>query len=399
MSDLLYVGADHPLQNINGRLKAKLLRAQQNLVDKAFSSAGDLCARAIEDLKINVAVPAALKSLPVSQFADRPFTQMTEDFRTILVEGGVPEQAATQEAWALAMRFQLVRAFDDPDSVIAYIKNKVTEVVARFPRTAEDIECGKNPGDVIDPYILAATQFLVYGGSFDQAIGATVAHKTLMMIEDLMGHLHEDVIGEMRGNVRVPEPRGEDQEQVDPERNPFPGADVVQPPLAAAAGPRFHQLKNKTGSAKGGDGKRLGEQLAKLQQIYGGEIYYDALIGTTLRGHRSRAAVEKAAPSVVVLVGEAAFEELTRSKVGPQLLLRVYQSAFQEVATDANYNAESMAVGIVQTFRARADREATGYLESILEDVTGGPRSDQDSRKWISPLRLPTSKVKRIKKK
>jgi len=35
-------------------------------------------------------------------------------------------------------------------------------------------------------------------------IGATVGHKVLMMIEGLLGHLHEDVLGAMRGNVRVP---------------------------------------------------------------------------------------------------------------------------------------------------------------------------------------------------
>ena len=42
------------------------------------------------------------------------------------------------------------------------------------------------------------------------------------------------------GNVRAPEPRGKDQETLDPVTNPFPGADVVQPPLASGRPLRFH---------------------------------------------------------------------------------------------------------------------------------------------------------------
>ena len=76
----------------------------------------------------------------------------------------------------------------------------------------------------------------------------------------------------------------------------------------------------------------------------------------TLEKHRAlvltKMGVESAAPSVVVLVGEAAFKELTRSDVGPQLLMRVYQTAFQEVSQESGYNVESMAAGIVAVPRA-----------------------------------------------
>jgi hypothetical protein len=41
---------------------------------------------------------------------------------------------------------------------------------------------------------------------FGITLTASVSHKALMMIEDLIGHLHEDVLGQMRGNVRAPEP-------------------------------------------------------------------------------------------------------------------------------------------------------------------------------------------------
>ncbi len=135
--------------------------------------------------------------------------------------------------------------------------------------------------------------------------------------------------------------------------------------------------KSKTGSAKGGDGKRLGEQLQRLQNFYGGGIYYHALIGNTLKGHRSKGAVEKAAPTVVVLVGNASFQELTASQIGPQLLLRVYQTAFTIVSRRSGYLLDTMAAGIVSTFRERAFDSGDGFLEVILKGVTSGPKEDQ----------------------
>jgi hypothetical protein len=299
----------------------------------------------------------------------------------IVQRAGVPEASVDNISKAVAQRIQLLRAFPNPDKTLEAIEAKILEVVESLPKTAADIERGKNPGDVLDPYILAASQHLLFAGDFGPTVGAAVSHKALMMIEGLIGHLHEDVLGEMRGNIRAPEPRGENQEQISLEMNPFPGADLVQPPWSAKIPLRFHQIKNKTGSAKGGDGKRLGDQLQRLKDTYGGEIFYDALIGNTLRGHRSRAGVEGAAPSVVVLVGEAAFEELTASRQGPQLLLRVYQAAFQEVARKTGYSVEQISATILEAFRARADELGEGFLESVLRVATSGPKSEQDSRR------------------
>lgn len=204
-----------------------------------------------------------------------------------------------------------------------------------------------------------------------------------MILEVLLGHLHEDVIGAMRGNVRAPEPRrrrGESAEVLHLETNPFPGADIVQPPQRIGDVPRFHQVKSKTGSAKGGDGQRLGLQLALLRETYGGRIYYDALVGNTLRGHRSRAAVERAAPGVAVLVGEAAFHELTGSAVGPQLLLRTYQAAFRHMADLNGYSIPEVSERIVIEFQERASREGDQVWASILEHAIGGGVAEQDSR-------------------
>ncbi len=310
-----------------------------------------------------------------------------EDFAPILAKKDIVGSTARIHAANLAQRTHLVRAFQQPDEVLQQVTSKVEEVIRSFPHEATDIERGRNPGDVLDPYILTATQILLYGGNFQNAIGATVAHKALMIIEGLMGHLHEDVIGMMRGNVRAPEPRGFNQEQIDPHDNPFPGADIVQPPIWPNGALRVHQVKSKTGSAKGGDGKRLGDQLNRLRQYYRADVFYDALIGNTLRGHRSMRGVLNSEPHAVVLVGNAAFHELTRSTIGPELLLRVYQSAFSEVADTTGYRIETMAAGIVSTFRARAKEAGEGYLELLLSNSISSSPDQQDSRTYSPPSR------------
>lgn len=304
-------------------------------------------------------------------------------FTDVLHSNAIPEQAIRLQAANLSHRVQLLRAFQHPDRVVSDTCEKIITISADFPSTAEQIQCGKNPGDVLAPYILAAAQELMCDGDFEATISATVAHKVLMMIEGLLGHLHEDVLGTMRGNVRAPEPRGEDQEQLDPVVNPFPGADILQPPLGKRRPLRFHQIKSKTGSAKGGDGRRLGLQLESLRDLYGGDIFYDALIGNTLRGHRSMAGVVKAAPDVIVLVGEAAFRELTDSDHGPQFLLRLYQAAFDVASQRSGYQIQNIVAAIYTTFKQRADELGEGFLETVLRDAISGPATQQDSREYV----------------
>jgi hypothetical protein len=395
MMALQFVPAKNPIQRINPDVQARLIKAQQSAVERVFADAGELFNKIADDLKIAVPPPASFSSRPAVAFSDLPLKDLLAEIEPVLASAGVPESARTLQAVNFAYRVQLVRAFDNPDAVVRQVTEKVRAIVTTFPRTAEHIERGRNPGDVLDPYILAATQGLLYQGNFQGAVEATVAHKALMIIEGLMGHLHEEVIGEMRGNIKSPEPRGVNQEIIDPHTNPFPGADIVQPPLRAGEPIRFHQVKSKTGSAKGGDGKRLGGQLKVLQQYYGGkdhcEVYYDALIGNTLRGHRSMAGVLAEAPQVVVLVGASAFQSLTASAIGPELLLRVYQTAFAEAAHESGYHIDTMAAVIVDTFKARADAAGDGFLEIILRDSTGGGPEEQDSRSFIRGARRPRS--------
>jgi hypothetical protein len=380
---VLHVRADHPLNSLSEPLKQRIVAAQKNLLEMEFQDAAALCSRALSDLKIAIKTPAQLKDQPPASLGDKPAKELITYFSDLLKKKGIPAQALSLHAANLTHRVQLLRAFDQPDDVIRDICGKVVEVVQGFPKTAEDIQCGRNPGDILDPYILGAAQILMCAGNFEHTISATVAHKVLMIIEGLLGHLHEDVIGAMRGNVRAPEPRGEDQETLDLETNPFPGADIVQPPLATRL-VRFHQVKSKTGSAKGGDSRRLGLQLRELTKLYGGEAFYDALIGNTLRGHRSMAGVLRAAPSVVVLVGESAFRELTGSRGGPQLLLRLYQSVFDVASKQTGYSLESVVAMIYLAFKERAEKLGQGFLETVLHDAVYGSPEQQDSRLYVS---------------
>lgn len=388
---LRYISARNPIHRVHEDVLERLISAQDNTLQRAFPTAADLYARVFDDLKLSLPVPEPLHETSAAASADRPFAQLTSDFEPILEEAGVVGPSARVHAVNLAQRTHLVRAFPDPDAIVDRVSVKVTEIVNTFPREASDIERGRNPGDVLDPYILTATQTLLYAGDFQNAIEATVAHKALMIIEGLMGHLHEDVIGEMRGNIRAPEPRGFNQEMIDPHDNPFPGADVVQPPTGPRDNLRFHQVKSKTGSAKGGDGRRLGEQLRRLREYYRAQVYYDALIGNTLRGHRSMRGVLASEPEAVILVGDAAFRELTRSPIGPQLLLRVYQSAFSEAVRVTGYQIDLMASAIVSTFQQRAQSAGESYLEMLLSESISSNLAEQDSRRY-----QPTTRRRRL---
>lgn len=380
MTNVLHVSARHPLNRLDSSLRQRFIRAQSEMIEMEFRTAGDLLTRVFDDLKLKLVAPPQIATKPVVALADMSYKDLCPFFSEMLRTSGVPDQANRRESANLAHRVQLLRAFSEPDRIIAETVEKVSAIVAGFPRNAEHIQRGRNPGDVLDPYILAASQQLVYGGDLEGTFTATVAHKILMMIEGLLGHLHEDVIGAMRGNVRAPEPRGKDQETLNPESNPFPGADIVQPPLKGLRPLRFHQVKSKTGSAKGGDGRRLGLQLLALKDLYGGEMFYDALIGNTLRGHRSMAGVLRAAPEVVVLVGESAFLALTGSSNGPELLLRLYQAAFDVSSQKNGYRIQDVVEAVYGTFRERAKEAGETFLDAIMHDAISGDPSQQDSR-------------------
>lgn len=380
---LEFLPVNHAVQRLGDTIRAALIHAQQSVITRTFPDARSFCARVLDDLKLSVPVPSGLGGQPVTDISDLPFAELEQFWRDQLLSNGMPESAVPLHTINLSQRTQLVRAYDDPDAMLEWVTEKVAAIIAGFPKAAADIELGRNPGDVLDPYILAATQILLYEGDLRQAIGATVAHKALMILEGLMGHLHEEVVGRMRGNVKTAEPRGENQELFDPNLNPFPGADIVQPPAAEGMPLRLHQVKSKTGTLNSSGGARLAEQMRQLRMRYrDAEIYSHSLVGNTLRGHRSMGGMLRVEPNLIVTVGENAFRILTASNVGAELLLRLYQNAFRQAAAETGYNIDAMAVGITETFRERAEAEGEGFLELLLHNVTRGDEEVQDSRTY-----------------
>lgn len=380
-----FVPAENPINRVSPALLQKIKEAQNSAIERNFKSAGEFCEAACRRSGVPEEVARAFDHEGLFPFADLAHAELVARLEKTPAAMSLSASARTK----LADNIQLVRAFAVPDNVIEAVRAKVERVVDGFPRAPEHLERGKNPGDVIDPFLISATQYLLCEGSIEHGIEAGVIHKCMMMLEDLLGNLHQDVIGTMRGNVRAPEPKGEALHPVD---NPFPGADLVQPPLKMSEPLRFHQLKSKTGSAKGGDGKRLGDQFNTLVATYGGETYHSSILGTTLVGHRSRGGISKVAQDAVFLVGKAALTQLTRSPTGGELLMRVYQSAFQDVARAKSYSVKEIAGRIAAEFKQRSER-ADGLLDTILDDVTKGQPADQDSR--LTPKKKPKSAKQR----
>lgn len=372
---LNYVNPNNVINSIRTDLLSALIQAQRAAVSVVFKTAGDLVREACTRSHFSPSVAAPLDAEPLFPFADLSHKSLVSRLTSLPAAAGLSASGIA----LLADQTQLVRAFAAPDQVIERVRGTVERIVDNFPRKAAQLECGKNPGDVMDPFLLGATQFLLCGGSIDHSIEASVVHRSMMMLEDLVGNLHQDVLGSMRGNVRVPEPKGESWNLSD---NPFPGADLAQPPLPDGEPLRFFQVKNKTGSAKGGDGKRLGDQFNILIEKYRGEVYYVAILGKTLQGHRSMGGVLQACPQAIVSVGQTAISQLTRSRVGGELLLRVYQSAFRDVARAKGYTVREVATAIALEFRQKLSGSDDDILDGILDDVTKGSISQQDSRHY-----------------
>jgi hypothetical protein len=382
MPHIEYLDCTHSLQQVG--MRDALAQAQQNIVARAFPAAADFCTRVLADMQVAAPTPRELRDRPPEFLADMQMAELLAFWTRFFQGRGAPPDVVSNMSKACAERTQLLRAFDDPTTTLEWTVAKVSEIVEDLPREARHIQVGRNPGDVLDPYILAATQNLLCGGDSQRAIEATVAHKALMVLEGLLGHLHEEVLGRMRGNVRAPEPRGELASRIDPATNPFPGADIVTPPLARDAAIRFHQVKSKTGSMNSSGGHRLARQLVALQEAYpGSELFSHSLVGTTLNGHRTMGVIHGVSPDIICTVGRHAFSILTGSDSGPELLLRVYQSAFRLGAERAAYDIETASARIVAAFEAEAAAQGEGFLESVLHKATDGPEQQQDSRTYI----------------
>ncbi len=364
------------LGDLDPILLARIRRADEEIAWIHQSSARDLFDCAVSTLGL-APIGCPFDAMTATELGDMPHASLV----AALSRHFEPGTATTTD---VADQIQLCRAFADPASATDTVRRAVEDTVAKFPTSAEHLKVGHNPGDVLDPFILAANYELLSGRSMEKTIESLVSHKVLMKIENLVGNLHQDTIGLMRGNFRVPEPKGKrsiDKDRLEPRLNPFPGTDVGQAPVPEKPDAlRLFQVKSKTGSAKGGGSRHLGEQLRTLEETYGADTFYVAIVGTTLRGHRSKTAVLRSSPNTTLLVGKTALDELTQTTVGGELLLRTYQRAFRQAAQSRGYRFEHVVAMIVDSFERDAAQAGEDFLATWLHSATGGPPYDQDSR-------------------
>ncbi len=212
-------------------LRAEIEGAERDLRWVESATGADLVNTAAEQLGIAVdgskIAPGGVSAL---QIGEMPHRALVAHFQPHFPTG-------SSVANDLADQVQLCRAFGDPSAVIANVKARVAATVADFPRTVANLKVGKNPGDILDPYILAANFELLSGRSLPRSVETSLSHKVLMKVEDLVGNMHEGVLGAMRGNFRVPAPRGGqagNKDIIHPAINPFPGADLGQVPIPGA---------------------------------------------------------------------------------------------------------------------------------------------------------------------
>jgi hypothetical protein len=363
--------------DLDPALLARIAQTEEEIAWVREASAQDLFDVAMTTLGLRT-IECPFGAMTAMELGDMPHSSLVAALEPYFEQG-------TTTASDVADQIQLCRAFSDPAQAMDTVLRLVEKTVAKFPTLAEHLKVGHNPGDVLDPFILAANHQLLSGQSMEKMIEYSIAHKVLMKIENLIGNLHQETIGLMRGNFRAPEPKkgkgSVDKGRLHPYLNPFPGADIGQAPIPGKPDtPRLFQVKNKTGSSKGGGGKSLGEQLRLLEQTYRADTFYVAIVGTTLSGHRSRTAVVRESPNTVLLVGKAAIDELTQTTVGDELLLRTYRRAFRQAAQSAEYRFGDVVAAAVEVFEREAAEADDDFPAGWLRNATEGRRADQDSR-------------------
>lgn len=265
--------------------------------------------------------------------------------------------------------------FEDVEEVKNVVKGMMKHKIEDLPRELSDLEVGNNPGDVIDPFLVALDMELLSVGQNRELVQNMVTHKCLMKFEDLMGHVHEEVLGRAAGCKMVAEPSGENKHEYHPEDNPYPGTDTRR------GEDEFFQIKNKTGSEKGGAGARIGQQLNSLGEQYPGcERYYVSVVGQTLKGHRSKGAILREDPDTEVLVGLTAIQQIGRHQDTPRILLEFYLEEFEEAADEADFKITDIIDNIVEEWEEKYGEEDP--LQGLLYWATVGDPRQQTSETY-----------------
>jgi len=280
--------------------------------------------------------------------------------------------------------------WEDMDEVAATLSRIFDQVIVDMPRRLKDVEEGGGGRDVLDPFIVGFASRLLSSGSVPDLLRLLIAHKCMMKLEDLIGHLHEETLGRAAGAERVPEPQGvadasgrRNKEVWHPTLNPYPGAD------ARHGESEFYQIKNKTGSAKGSDGEKLGRQFQELAEHYPeSSRYYVSMIGRTLSGHRSMGAFLRNDPGAEVLVGLSAFQQLGQHRDTPDIILELYLETFEEALKRNHYDYERIVAEITHEWVEKHGSDDP--IQALVQDmILPSDRSgaNQSSRTYQSGVR------------
>ena len=108
---ILHLPPAHPLHKLPEPLREKLAAAQRNLIHLEFPTAGAICARVFDELRIQVKTPADLAAKQVGELVDLPFQKLCKLMFGILQRAGVPEASIDNLSKTVAQRIQLLRAF------------------------------------------------------------------------------------------------------------------------------------------------------------------------------------------------------------------------------------------------------------------------------------------------
>jgi hypothetical protein len=295
---------------------------------------------------------------------------------------GLPTPEANKRYRVIIQRLLL---WKDLDEVVRIQARMYDRVIADLPRRLVDIEEAGGGRDILDPFIVAFTSRLLHSGAVPELLRTLISHKCLMKLEDLIGHLHGEVLGNAGGGESVPEPQGEADEAGKRNKelwhelyNPYPGAD------ARRGTEEFYQIKNKTGSAKGSDGEKLGRQFLVLKAKYpDSKRFYVSMIGKTLRGHRSMGAFVRTDPEAEVLVGLSAFQQLGRHRDTADIVMDLCMEVFEQSLERNRYDFDEVVTLMTKEWVEK--HGADDPIHNLLRDsITPVDPAEQSSRTYGS---------------
>jgi hypothetical protein len=301
--------------------------------------------------------------------------------------GVVHESRRSETAQAFLKTAKRLMIFRDVDDAKAAIIPLIKGAIRTMPRNLAALEASGGGRDILDPFIVAFDLHLLSKGSAEHLLRNLLAHKCLMKMEDLIGHMHEEVLGRAAGKQRIPEPEGvvgpdgrKNKEKWHPQKNPYPGAD------SRSEEREFYQIKNKTGSAKGSDGEKLGRQFRTLAEKYpSSKRYYVSVLGKTLAGHRSMGAFLRTDPQAEVLVGLAAFQQLGGHRDTAEIIMDLYRETFETVAKDLDFDFTKILERIVKEWKLKYGDDDAAY-QLLIDMITPDNPASQCSTTYKQGL-------------